>query len=205
LFPDKNISRKTIEFAERFADGQATRNELHGNAWGKPGQSHPVVQRKAWDAAEGCADYAAGMIANAVLGLDEEKYKAWQSAWDLAWLQQGYHLSEAKDIADASMPTEWIALGKSASIEERKYQSFILRDIFANPFRLVTTDPSWVTPDVVQLAQAIYDERGFDTIAELADALQEAGCTNHDILRHGRQEGGHVRGCWLIDLILGNG
>src|ERR1700722_1843207 len=88
-------SRKTIEFAESFADGQATKNELHGKAWGKPGQAHPVVQRKAWDAAEGCADYAAGMIANAVLGLDEEKYKAWQSAWDSAWLQQGYRLSEA--------------------------------------------------------------------------------------------------------------
>src|ERR1700722_3937566 len=52
LFTDKNISQKTIEFAERFADGHATKNELHGNAWGKPGQAHPVVQRKAWDHAE---------------------------------------------------------------------------------------------------------------------------------------------------------
>jgi hypothetical protein len=204
LFTDRNISRKTIEFAERFADGQATRNELHGNAWGTPGQAHPVVQRKAWDAAEGCADYAVGMIANAVLGFDEEKYKAWQSAFDSAWLQQGYHLSEAKDKADASMPAEWVASGKSASSEERKYQSFIFRDIFANPFRLVTVDPSWVTPNVVLLAQANYDERGFDRIAELPDVLQEAGCTNHDIVRHCRQENEHVRGCWVIDLILGN-
>src|SRR3984957_8259057 len=196
-------SRKTIEFAESFADGQATKNELHGKAWGKPGQAHPVVQRKAWDAAEGSADYAADMIANAVLGLDEEKYKAWQSALDSAWLQQEDHLSEAIDIADANMPAEWVASGKSASSEERKYQSFVFRDIFADPFRLVTVEPSWVTPNVVQLAQAIYDERSFDRIAELADALQVAGCTNHDILRHCRSDGPHVRGCWVVDLLLG--
>ncbi len=203
LFADKNISQATIEFAERFADGQATKNELHGNAWGKPGQAYPVVQRKAWDAAEGSADYAAGMIANAVLGLDAEKYKAWRSAWDSAWLQQGYDLSEAKDIADAKMPAEWVASGKSASSEERKCQSFVFRDIFADPFRLVTVEPSWVTTNVVQLAQAIYDDRAFDRLPILADALQEAGCDNADILDHCRKPATHVRGCWVVDLVLG--
>jgi hypothetical protein len=203
LFTDKNISQRTIEFAERFADGHATKNELHGNAWGKPGQAHPVVQRNAWDAAEGSADDAAGMIANAVLGLDQEKYQAWQSAWDSAWLQQGYHLSEAKNIADANMPAEWVASGKSASSAERKYQSLVFRDIFADPFRLVTVEPSWATPSVVQLAQAVYDDRAFDRLPILADALHEAGCDNADILDHCRKPGEHAKGCWVVDLLLG--
>jgi len=37
----------------------------------------------------------------------------------------------------------------------------------------------------------------------LADALQDAGCDNEDVLSHGRSEGPHVRGCWVVDMILG--
>src|SRR5687767_10524556 len=53
-----------------------------------------------------------------------------------------------------------------------------LRCIFGNPFRPVTFDPSWLTSTVVSLARAIYDERAFDHLAVLADALEDAGCTN---------------------------
>jgi hypothetical protein len=79
----------------------------------------------------------------------------------------------------------------------------LLRDIFSNPFRLVTLDPSWLTSTVVALAEGIYDERAFDRLAILADALEEAGCDNADILAHCRGPGPHVRGCWVLDLILG--
>ena len=209
LFTDKNISRKTIEFAERFADGEATKNDLHGGAWGKPGQAHPVVQREAWDAAIGCADYGADKIANAVLGLDEEKYKAWQSAWDSAWNQwnlaqnRWYYGAEAKEIADASMPAKWVASGKSARSEERKCQSFVFRDISGNPFRPISINLAWLTPAVVELDQSIYDDRAFDWMPALADALHDAGCDNDEILSHCRGPGPHVRGCWVVDIILG--
>jgi len=56
---------------------------------------------------------------------------------------------------------------------------------------------------VVKLAESIYDERAFDRMPILADALEEAGCANADILAHCRQPGEHVRGCWAVDLILG--
>lgn len=59
------------------------------------------------------------------------------------------------------------------------------------------------TPKVKTLAQAIYDDRTFDRMPELADALAEAGCTNQDLLRHCRGPGPHVRGCWVVDLVLG--
>jgi len=79
----------------------------------------------------------------------------------------------------------------------------VLRDLVGNPFRPVTADPSWLTATVDALATAIYDERAFDRLPILADALEDAGCTNADILNHCRQPGEHVRGCWVVDLVLG--
>ena len=79
----------------------------------------------------------------------------------------------------------------------------ILHDLFGNPFRPVAVDPSWLTPDVAALARTIYDDRAFHRMPDLADALARAGCQNNDILRHCRQPGDHVRGCWVVDGILG--
>jgi hypothetical protein len=82
----------------------------------------------------------------------------------------------------------------------------LLRCIFGNPFRPVAVGPSWLTWNdgtVVKIAQAIYYDRAFDRLPVLADALEEAGCHEPDILAHCRQPGEHVRGCWGVDLILG--
>jgi hypothetical protein len=78
-----------------------------------------------------------------------------------------------------------------------------LRCIFGNPFRPLSIDPSWLTTDVVVLATGIYQDRAFDRMPILADALQDAGCDNADILDHCRGPGPHVRGCWVVDLVLG--
>ncbi len=85
---------------------------------------------------------------------------------------------------------------------ERTAQASLLRDIF-NPFCPATVDHSWLTSSVVALAERIYQERAFDRMPILADALQEAGCDNADILTHCRGDGPHVKGCWVVDLILG--
>jgi hypothetical protein len=63
----------------------------------------------------------------------------------------------------------------------------------------MTADPAWTSLKVV--AQSIYDDRSFDRLPALADALEESGCTHADILNHFRQPGEHVRGCWALDLI----
>jgi hypothetical protein len=86
---------------------------------------------------------------------------------------------------------------------ESAAQSALLRDIFGNPFRPVAADPFRLTPGVVGLARTIYEGRGFDRMPQLANALEEAGCDNADILAHCRQPGEHVRGCWVVDLLLG--
>jgi hypothetical protein len=80
----------------------------------------------------------------------------------------------------------------------------LIREVIGNPFRPITFNPSWRTSDVMLLAQGIYDERAFDRMPILADALQDAGCDNEDVLSHCRDATAtHVRGCWVIDLVLG--
>jgi hypothetical protein len=79
----------------------------------------------------------------------------------------------------------------------------LIRCIFSNPFRPVTLNPSLLTSTVVDLAEAIYQERAFDRLPILADALEDAGCTNLDIFGHCRGAGPHFRGCWCVDLVLG--
>ena len=81
--------------------------------------------------------------------------------------------------------------------------SDLVRCIFGNPFRPATLDPNWRTSTVLTLAQGIYDERAFDRLPILADALQNAGCANEEMLAHCRGEGPHARGCWVVDLVLG--
>jgi hypothetical protein len=81
-----------------------------------------------------------------------------------------------------------------------------LRDIFGNPFLQAAVDPAWLAwqgGTVVRLAEAIYEERHFADLPVLADALEEAGCSDQEILGHCRGPGPHAKGCWLIDLLLG--
>jgi hypothetical protein len=81
-----------------------------------------------------------------------------------------------------------------------------MRDIFGNPFAPATISSIWLTWNdgtVRSVAQAIYDDRAFDRLPILADALEDAGCDNADILTHCRSGGEHVRGCWVVDLLLG--
>lgn len=94
--------------------------------------------------------------------------------------------------------------GRRSSVKrERDAQADALRDIFGNPFRPVTLNPSCFIPFVVSLAQTIYDERTFDRMPELANELEGAGCDNVDVLSHCRDGSEHVRGCWVLDLVLG--
>jgi hypothetical protein len=78
-----------------------------------------------------------------------------------------------------------------------------LRDIFGNPFRPVAFSSEWRTDTAITLARQMYEARDFSAMPILADALQDAGCDSEDILTHCRGDGPHVRGCWVVDLVLG--
>jgi hypothetical protein len=127
------------------------------------------------------------------VGLGLAARAAWESAWG------------AKGVAGFVVKEG----GETARIRFRE-QAALFRDIFGNPFRPVAINPAWQTPTVLALAQAAYDDRILPAgtleparLAVLADALEEAGCENADILTHLRQPGVHVRGCWVTDLLLG--
>lgn len=97
---------------------------------------------------------------------------------------------------------------------EMAVQAEIFRDILGNPFRPVTPQVSWLTwngGSIVKVAEAAYQERALPSghldnarLAVLADILEESGCSNSELLGHLRDKDAvHVRGCWVVDLLLG--
>ena len=95
------------------------------------------------------------------------------------------------DAACAYYPAQWTM------------QSVLMREILGNPFRPINVDQTWLTPDVLAIALGIYEDRAFNRMPILADALQDAGCDNDYLLNHCRGPGPHVQGCWVVDAILG--
>lgn len=98
-------------------------------------------------------------------------------------------------VADAArnprnQPAEWEA------------QAHLLHDIFGNPFRPKGVASEWLTTAVVAIARRMYEEENFTPMPILADALEDAGCADPTTLTHCRGPGPHVRGCWVVDLIL---
>jgi hypothetical protein len=90
------------------------------------------------------------------------------------------------------------------SDQEAEEQLKLARDIFGNPFRPLAFNPAWQTLSAINLAQTMYDARDFAAMPVLADALEDAGCAVPNVLAHCRDpKGGHVRGCWVVDLVLG--
>lgn len=92
---------------------------------------------------------------------------------------------------------------KAAWLQRAGPQVELIRCIFGSPYRPVVADPRWLTFTVRDLAAAIYAERAFDRLPILADALEETGCDDTSVLTHCRGPGPHVRGCWVVDLVLG--
>jgi hypothetical protein len=118
----------------------------------------------------------------------------------------------SKGDLESVLPGKWkvvtlnepVPTGASPAI-----QAALVRCIFGNPFRPMAFNPAWQTRVVVSLAQAAYDDRlmpagtfNLERLAVLADALEEAGCDNAEMLGHLRGPGPHVRGCFAVDSLL---
>jgi hypothetical protein len=166
-----------VEVAERYADGSASVSELQEAANGTTPD---------WTAAFACQE-----AASVEGGVDAADYAADNAAWEA-----GAH---AASLVDDDTDSPSFAAGREA---ERAAQAQLIRCIFGNPFRPVTLDPAWRTPQVIALAQTAYNEHRFGDLPVMADALEEAGCSNTDVISHCRGFGPHVRGCWALDLVL---
>jgi hypothetical protein len=155
-------SRQAVECAERYADGQASPEELRTMA--------------------AVAQQVAAVAERTVI-------PGWNAALTAAAAAQGATAAAERAAAKAG-------------------DAEMVRDVFGNPFRPVQINPAWLTwqdGTVVRLARAAYDNRCFDHLPILADALEEAGCDDEAVLRHCREPGQHARGCWVVDLLLGKG
>jgi hypothetical protein len=119
----------------------------------------------------------------------------------VGWLADSAAQSAARAAPD---PDAVFAAHERAEAAEKEWQCDLIREVFGNPFRTVDVSP-WLTSDVVALARGIYEEKAFDRMPILADALQDAGCDNVNVLDHCREPREHVRGCWVVDLLLGKG
>jgi hypothetical protein len=173
--------RRAVEVVERFADGLADAEELAGAA----------SDADAASAGTSLPEVAIWHVVRSALFLD-----AGSSAYYAAFIAC---------CGDKGRPAERrFELLLEAVTAEQGAQCGLLRDIVGGPFRpLPPLDPTWLTPAVMSIARRAYDERDFVALPVLADALEDAGCTDAEILNHLRGEGPHVRGCWAIDLLLG--
>jgi hypothetical protein len=174
--------RNAVESSERYADGTVDQAEL------------ARVAAAAWPIVRPLPKHAPGY------------HVAWAAAWSTAPANRYFaENASAYLLDDTGGIIKYLlkALGIVAARQHRLSQAGLLCDIFGNPFRPITVERTWLTPNVVAVAQTIYEERRFQDMPILADALEEPGCTNADILNHCRGPGPHVRGCWVVDLILG--
>jgi hypothetical protein len=198
LLPDE-ASRAAVEVAERFAEGLAGEEELAAArvaAWESVPQA---AAEDAWEAARSSASAAAFAA-------------AWSTDQDVGPMDvvPPMFFRGMKGDAGGADVSAWDA----AWFAERKAQTALLRDLFGNPFRPAPAmDPAvlaWEGGAMVNLARLAYDERVLPEgtldptrLGVLADALEDASCTDADILGHLRGPGLHARGCWVLDALLG--
>jgi hypothetical protein len=196
-------SQEAIEFVKRHVEKGVVRRK-----------GRPAIQRAAYKAHAGT--YHTGVIgpegierAKCLIAATATGAACWALSTDpndAARLSSYYSaIAVGWEALVASRPDSYADLPDSCKRPEQIQQAALLRCIFGNPFRSVSIEPAalaWNDGTISKLAQTIYDDRRFEDMPILADALEEAGCNAADILTHCRSEGPHVRGCWAVDLIL---
>jgi hypothetical protein len=183
--------RQAIEIIESAADGEVVEDQL----------------LRAQDYFR-YAEYAAEADR---FGYDPERLPGSELRYGVAyWLYQlahlGPELSTVLDFYLANYPGTFYCWGGDRPLHPGHQAAAVsvIHDLFGNPLRRVTFDPAWRTDTAVSLARQMYESRDFFLMPILADALQDAGCEHGDILDHCRDPNGtHVRGCWVVDLVLG--
>lgn len=136
--------------------------------------------------------------------------RASQSELTEAWTTaQRYYLNSYKDtlhayaVADPNAAhAAYVAIHDVEAVASVDRLADLLREIVGNPFRAVVVDPSWLTPSIVRLAEAAYEEQDFARLPILADALEDVLCDRVELLSHLRSTTPHVRGCWALDQLL---
>ncbi|OAI52307.1 hypothetical protein AYO44_04665 [Planctomycetaceae bacterium SCGC AG-212-F19] len=180
-----------INLGERSADESVADKQLHSVSEAAYAFTFPASDYAGcWDESQGPFDTQVGATGSAA---EAASYCC----------KEGYGLDAAALHAARAVAQHRGVRDDAGDAPERSVQCQLLREIFGNPFRPLKFEAGWRSPKVVSLAKTIYDKRSFDKMSVLADELEKAGCHNKDILGHCRGGGEHVRGCWVVDLVLG--
>jgi hypothetical protein len=190
LIPDEQ-GQAAVMAAEQFADGLIGEAELERH------ERAVKVARWKQSGTPYSAYIAAGAGACVTAKLAGEAVRAW---W---YSPAAKGRAKAEEKGTNPERPDFAGVVEEAEAEELSQLVAIFRDIFGNPFRPVMLDQEWRTSTAVALARQMYESRDFGAMPILADALQDAGCDSEDILNHCRGNGPHVRGCWVVDMVLG--
>jgi hypothetical protein len=180
--------RELAERLEQLGDGSSTATEAHR------------VAAALRDIRLRCTDVMGGWYWQASIDYSEEpETEPYRIAWgtaEAAIIAAGRQTRIRAGLPD-DRPEEadWAA-------EERGICDLI-RCVFGNPLRPLPRELPWATPTVIAVARSIYEDRAFDRLPILADALEDAGCADEQSLIHCRNSGLHSRGCWVVDAMLG--
>jgi hypothetical protein len=168
-------ARETLLLSERFAEGQTGRRQLSEAL-----RAAQAQERSRWMAWQGAP----------------RREQPWRVALAIAALAKPAATDAAWESANA--------VAAALKGKERVAQSALLREVFGNPFRppAPTSWARWNDGAIVHLAASLYDEQRWSELPVLADALEDAGCTDLTVLAHCREGGEHVRGCWVLDWVL---
>jgi hypothetical protein len=202
---------QVISTSERYGDGLASRTELI-SARRRALRALSSLSASLEGAYATSRDEAEMMWAKVRVveaAKDSTYVDSWQAAYSACICAAHAVGTDAARVA--ASPTyeidQYVPAEEGGREKEYRRLSDTLRDIFGPlPFHTVTIDPAWLRWNhgtVPTLARRIYEDRAFHDLPILADALEDAGCTDAAILDHCRQPGGHARGCWVVDLILG--
>lgn len=181
-------SRRAVEVAERHADGRATEEELEAAS---EAASAAWDEEYDWDAWERAVRGEEGMASPF-----PPSAAAYNAAIPVGWWGGAPAFVSPDEIIRQSVP---------AGRDEGAAQCALIREIFGNPFRPLSIDPACLTPRIVALSRAIYDDRDFSRMPTLGNELAATGCTDSELLHHCREPLAHARGCWALDAILGKG
>jgi hypothetical protein len=192
-------SRRAVDIAERFADDPTARLELGGafDASLEALQEAILVARPLQDARDTPESYRAEAACDAA----DAACAVTQTDGCSAALEVSCS-SRIAAILAADIPGRHPSRDVARAVEDAAHCE-LLRCIFGNPFRPEAVQRAWLTFEVIDLARGIYEDRAFDRMPVLGDALEEAGCTDEEILAHCRSPTDHARGCWVVDLVLG--
>jgi hypothetical protein len=187
-------SRNAVLVGERFADGRATAGE-RAAAQRSAGNAISDISDAHWNGDWDSLDVPFIPAASAAFLLVVEG--------DTQWDEYTPYLPDAGEVALNCTTAVGFAGEPSAVHAEAAAERALFHEVMGNPFRPVTVHRSALPEEVILFGRTIYIERLFDRMPELADVLERAGCTDKGILDHCRGPGPHVRGCWVIDLLLG--